>query len=316
MDESFKSVNLVPYEIITIYPSVDNLPSGVNLIGADDFWAIETTKGANVKIAILDTGCDINHPDLKDRIKEVRNFTSEDGGVRFRVDDHDGHGTHVAGTIAASTNNSGLLGVAPNASLYILKVLTHSGGTIDWLINAINYAIFLRVDIITMSLGTTYDDPRLHSVIKNAVANNISVVCAAGNSGDGSASTNEVNYPAAYPESICVGSVSDSLIPSSFTNSNDQIDLVAPGEAVVSTYPGNQYAALSGTSMATPHVTGALALIKNWSKNRFGKTLTEAELYTQLIKKTVDLGYDIRLTGSGMVYLVGDQVILNAISNS
>lgn len=314
MDKYSNYIKLIPYQKVTMFSYVDNIPTGIHLVGADDFWTVETTKGSNIKIAVLDTGCDVNHPDLIGRIKEIRNFTSDNGGIRFRVDDYSGHGTHVSGTIAANLNNSGVVGVAPNVSLYILKVLTTSGGTIDWLINAINYAIFLKADIISMSLGTTYDDPRLHKVIKTAVKNNISIVCAAGNSGDGSHSTDEVEYPAAYPECICVGSISDSFVPSSFTNSNDEIDVVAPGENVVSTYPGGLYASMSGTSMAAPHVTGALALLKNWAKNKFQKTLSEDELYTQLVKRTVDLGYDIKLTGNGMIYLMSEQVVFNTIT--
>lgn len=309
-----KSVKLVPNSTIEVLNTTDNIPTGVNLIGAPDFWVHEPTKGANVKIAVLDTGCDIYHPDLSGRIAGVRNFTNEDGGRKYLVTDYNGHGTHVAGTIAASANSSGVVGVAPNAKLYILKVLTNNGGTINWLISAIQYAMFLNVDIITMSLGTSYNDYRLHDVIKQAVARNISVVCAAGNSGDSSASTNELSYPAAYPESICVGSIGSTLQSSSFTNSNDQIDVVALGENVTSTYPNNLYATMSGTSQSTPHVTGALALLKNWSKAKYGRNLSEQEIFMQLVKKTIDLGLDYRLTGHGMVYLSIDDVVRTSIT--
>lgn len=312
---SDKSVKLIPHDTINVLNSTDNIPTGVSLIGAPGFWIHEPTKGANVKIAVLDTGCDVNHPDLAGRIAGVRNFTSEDNGRKYLVTDYNGHGTHVAGTIAANENSSGVVGVAPNARLYILKVLTNHGGTIDWLISAIKYAMFLNVDIITMSLGTSYNDYRLHNIIKQAVAQNISVVCAAGNEGDSSASTNEYSYPAAYPESICVGSIGSTLQASSFTNSNDQIDVVALGESVTSTYPNNLYAIMSGTSQATPHVTGALALLKNWSKVKFGRTLSEQEIFMQLVKKSIDLGLDYKLTGHGMIYLTIDDVVIASITN-
>lgn len=301
------NVKLVPFTKVSTLSEVDVAPEGISLIRANDFWQIEPTKGKDVKIAILDTGCDINHPDLKGRIAGVRNFTTEDRGMANIVTDYVGHGTHVAGTIAANENSSGVVGVAPNASLYILKVLSRDGGTIEDLVKAINYAVALKVDIISMSLGTTARDIRLYYAILRAVGQNISIVCAAGNSGDGDYRTDERSYPAAFFESICVGSMNNAMEPSEFTNSNDKVDLVAPGEEVLSTYPGGRYAIMSGTSMATPHVTGALALLKNWAKKNSSRKITEVDLYNHLIRKTLDLNYDARLVGFGALNLMTNQ---------
>lgn len=305
-------IDLMPYEKINTF-SLDIIPNGVSMIKAPEFWTDETTKGSNIKIAILDTGCDINHPDLKNRIKGVRNFTPDDLGRKIMVTDNVGHGTHVAGIIAASSDDSGIVGVAPNVDLYILKVLTSSGGTIEWLVNALEYCRYLGVDIINMSLGTSYNSPFLYEAIKKAVLSGISLVCAAGNSGDGSSSTNEISYPAGYNECIAVGAVDSNMEPSDFTNSNNNIDLVAPGVSITSTYPGNLYANMSGTSQAAPHVSGALALIKKWSKDKFNRNLSEIELYSQLIRKTLDLNASANMIGNGMIYLTADKELKNLI---
>ncbi|MEG2338615.1 MAG: S8 family peptidase [Clostridium sp.] len=301
------NVKLVPFTRVSTLSELDFEPTGITQIRAREFWNIEPTKGKGIKIAILDTGCDVNHPDLVGRIAGVRNFTSDDRGAINIVTDRVGHGTHVAGTISGNENGSGVVGVAPNASLYILKVLTEEGGTIEDLIKAINYAVTLKVDIISMSLGTTVRDIRLYYAILRAVGQNISIVCAAGNSGDNDFRTDEKSYPAAFQESICVGSMDSEYAPSFFTNSNDKVDLVAPGEEVVSTYPGGRYAVMSGTSMATPHVTGALALLKNWAKKNSSRKLTELDLYNHLIRKTVDIPYDARLVGFGALNLMTNQ---------
>lgn len=316
------NVFLCEYQVNNVYetseaiPNAESTPYGITQIKADTFWATETTKGQGIKIALLDTGCDINHPDLAGRIVEFKNFTPDDAGIGHIVTDNVGHGTHVAGTVAANSNTEGVVGVAPNASLYIMKVLTNGGGTVTAIKNALIHCINKNVDIINMSLGTTTNDPELEALIKSAVRQNIMVVVSAGNTGDGSASTDEVSYPAAYNNSIAVGAVDSTRAPSSFTNSNNQIDIVAPGVSIVSTYPNNQYATLSGTSMAAPHVTGALALLKNWAKAKFNRSFTETELYGYLIKRTLNSSHDVKLIGNGMVYLTADIELRNYITGS
>ena len=293
--------------IIKEAKTFDMIPEGVKSISAPEFWE-ESNKGKGIKVAIIDTGCDINHIDIKDRIIDVQNFTNENKFNKKDVTDNDGHGTHVAGIIAASGNNKGIIGVAPKADLIILKALTSRGGAYSWIINAINYAIEQKVDIINMSLGGKYNSPQLHYAIKRAVANNILVVVAAGNDGDGNDETDEINYPAAYNESISVGSIRYDDNESRFSASNDEVDLLAPGQGsgrrgIISLAPGNKYVELIGTSMAAPHVAGALALIKNWARGYFGRELSEAELYAQLIKKTSSLGLGSKIEGNGVLNL-------------
>jgi major intracellular serine protease len=297
-----KYVHLIPYKFEEQLEVVNEIPKGVEIIQAPDIW--KETKGKGITIAVLDTGCETGHPDLAGRIIGGRNFTNDDQGNTDIYEDYNGHGTHVAGTIAASLNDTGVAGVAPEAHLLILKVLGKNGsGQYDWIIDAIHYAVSQKVDIISMSLGGPADVKELHDAIKEAIAQNVLVVCAAGNEGDGEHATDELAYPGAYNEVISVGAVDLDRNSSQFTNSNNEVDLVAPGEKITSTYLNGSYATLSGTSMATPHVSGALALLKVLSNAAFERDLTVPELYAQLIKRTVPLGNSPKVEGNGLVYL-------------
>lgn len=295
-------VHVIPYEVIVQMTETNEIPTGVELIQAPKIW--DKTKGKGITVAVLDTGCDSSHPDLQERIIGGRNFTDDDGSNPDIFLDYNGHGTHVAGTIAAQKNDKGVVGVAPEANLLIIKVLNKKGsGQYEWIINGINYAIEQKADIISMSLGGPNDMPELHAAIKKAISNNILVVCAAGNEGDGDDSTDEFAYPGCYNEVISVGAINLERRSSDFTNSHNEIDLVAPGEKILSTYLKGKYATLSGTSMAAPHASGALALIKSLVNYNFGRELSEPELYAQLIKRTIPLGFSSKLEGNGLVYL-------------
>lgn len=223
---------------------------GVLTLKAQGVWG--KTQGENVKIAILDTGADITHPDLVQNIKGYMNLT---GGEITDVRDTVGHGTHVAGIIGAANNQIGVVGIAPNAELHIVKVLGEDGeGSINSIIQGIAYAIENRVDIISMSLGCTQDPgSMLHQAIKFASDQGIIIVAAAGNE------AGAINWPAVYDEVISVGAIDSKLHAADFSN-HGKVDIVAPGVDILSTYPVNRYARLSGTSMATPMVTGLLAL--------------------------------------------------------
>ncbi|MDF2788697.1 MAG: in-like serine protease, partial [Neobacillus sp.] len=190
-------LHLIPYQVNAVVETVSEVPKGIELISAPKIW--EKSKGKGITVAILDTGCDVTHPDLSERIIGGRNFTDDDNGNPDVYTDYNGHGTHVAGTIAATQNNNGVIGVAPEASLLILKVLDKNGsGKYDWIINGINYAVEQKVDIISMSLGGSEDVPELHQAIQNAIDNQILVVCAAGNEGDGQDSSDEFSFPGSY----------------------------------------------------------------------------------------------------------------------
>lgn len=308
--KDFKEIKDLEVRLIPYTMNRDNLriknkiyPYGVNMIAAQNMWKA-SYKGKGVKIAIIDSGCDVNHISLKDNIAAVRNFTTEDMKNPNIVTDRVGHGTHVAGIIAADGKHNSIVGVAPESELYILKAIDRTGsGKLSWVVNAINYAVNLNVDIISMSLGMGVSDEKLERAINNAIKNQISVVCAAGNEGDGNYDDFEYSYPASYVDVISVGAVDKKSVPAVFSNSNLVIDCVAPGVDIISTYPGNTYASLSGTSMAAPHVTGSLALLKNWSDDVFQRELTIEELYAQLIKFTKTLDYPRTVQGNGIVYL-------------
>lgn len=307
-----QNVRVIPFKLIHQVDKVNEIPKGVEMIQAPKIW--KHSKGKDVTVAVLDTGCDITHPDLKDLIIGGKNFTNDDRGNPDIYKDYNGHGTHVAGTIAAVENNNGVVGVAPEANLLIVKVLNKNGsGQYQWIINGINYAIDQKVDIISMSLGGPNDVPELYNAIKNAVDNNILVVCAAGNEGDGDDSTDEYAFPGSYNEVISVGAINLNRRSSEFSNSHNEIDVVAPGEEILSTFLNGKYATLSGTSMAAPHVSGALALIKKLSIQQFERQLSESELFAQLIRRTIPLGYSPKLEGNGLVFLTVPEYLAKII---
>ena len=257
-------------------------------------------KGDDVLIAIIDTGC-ADHDLLRDKIIGGKNFTQE--GSESDYTDFNGHGTHVAGIIAASENNY-FKSIAPNSKLLILKALDSNGqGSMQSILSAIRYAIDYKVDIINMSLGSRKGSDDLHEIIKEAIDKNISVVCASGNSGDDNPNTDELDFPGSYEEVIEVGAVDSNRNVSIFSNSNKYVDIVAPGENIMSTYLDNNFKSLTGTSMATPIISGSLALLLQWSKKEFKRRLPEKELYSLLIKNTKSLKIDRSAQGNGYIYI-------------
>ncbi|WP_226581912.1 S8 family peptidase [Halobacillus litoralis] len=302
-------MKLIPYRTEAILDTTNELPKGVQMVEAERLWE-EADQGKGSVVAIIDTGCHMDHPELKNNIIGGRNFTDDYGSDPDNYNDNNGHGTHVAGTIAAIENGKGVIGVAPQAQLLILKVLSEEGsGNYEWIVEAIQYAAQWqgpdgeKVRIISMSLGGPEDSEDLRTAIKNAIGENISVVCAAGNEGDGREETPEYAYPGAYNEVIQVGAVDHQRRLADFTNTNNQIDLVAPGVDILSTYLEGKYARLSGTSMATPHVSGGLALIIPLVEKQFERSMTESEIFSQLIKRTTPLGYSKRAEGNGLMTL-------------
>ncbi|MFS0873189.1 S8 family peptidase [Paenibacillus xylanilyticus] len=278
----------------------DEIPKGVSSIGAPSFWSKGIT-GSGIVVAVLDSGCQSDHPDLKDRIVGGFNFTSDYNGDTSIYEDNLQHGTHVAGIIAGSYDGHGIVGVAPEANLLILKVISGSGsGTYNNLIRAIFYAIHWRgtkqerVRIITMSLGGAEPDPLLHLAIRIAIKNDILVVTSSGNYGDGNLDTEEILYPAYYPEVVAVGAINDEKIVAAFSNSNDEVDLYAPGTDIYSTVPNGLYAQLTGTSMAAPHVAGVAALLLQTLEKESGKPISEKELFKVLIEQTTVTDQNIR----------------------
>ncbi|MBB6448589.1 major intracellular serine protease [Geomicrobium halophilum] len=304
-----KKARLIPFKRERVVKTSSEVPPGIEMVEAPTLWE-SGEEGEGQVVAVIDTGCQMDHPDLQERIIGGRNFTTDYNGDETNYSDNNGHGTHVAGTVAATQTGNGVLGVAPRADLFILKALSGDGsGQMEWIIESIRYAVDWRgpnderIRVITMSLGGPEDIEQLHEVIQYAVEQEISVVCAAGNEGDGEESTDEFAYPAAYNEVIAVGAVNFDLEITEFTNTNDEIDLVAPGVNILSTYINGEYAELTGTSMSTPHVAGGVAMLINLAERDFNRSLSEAEIYAQLIRRTTPIGYTNQAEGSGFLTL-------------
>ncbi len=228
-------------------------------IDAPEAWDIYTGS-SNITIAILDTGVDLDHPDLQAKIVPGYDFVNNDN---IPDDDH-GHGTHVAGIAAAVSNNGqGIAGVSWGAKIMPLKMLdSGGGGDLFDLVDAIYYAVDNGAQVINMSLGGSNSKwpcywPNIETAFNYAVSQDVLLVAAAGNDGQ-----NGVNCPAAYDQVVAVGSTTSSDSRAAFSNYGARLDVVAPGHSIYSTLPGN-YGLDSGTSMATPHVAGLAALV--WS---------------------------------------------------
>jgi subtilisin family serine protease len=229
------------------------LPWGVDKIDAEKVWPLGNTADP-VKVGIIDTGISNKHPDLLPNIKDGVNTINP----YKSWNDDNGHGSHVAGIVAALNNDIGVVGVGPQIDLYAIKVLNANGsGYLSDVIEGIEWAISNKMDIINLSLGTSADSQTLHDAISAAKNAGIVIVAAAGNNGG------PVLYPAAYPEVIAVSATDESDNLASWSSRGPEIDLSAPGVSIYSTYKGTSYATLSGTSMAAPHVTGAAALVLN-----------------------------------------------------
>ena len=193
--------------------------------------------------------------------------------------------THCAGVIAGADNDFGIVGVAPSAELYVAKVLGDNGsGSIQAIINGIDWAIEEQVDIISMSLGASQDPGQaFHDSIKRARQAGIIIVAASGNE------NTHVGWPAAYPETIAVGAVDQTFGRANFSNFGKELDVVAPGVDILSTYPVGRYAKLSGTSMATPMVAGIVALIQAYSR-QIGVKATPEKIVEMIAERSVDMG--------------------------
>jgi thermitase len=276
---------------------------GLATIDASQAW--DVTRGLpTVKIAILDTGVDQNHPDLAGKILASVNYSTSS-----TTDDLYGHGTHCAGIAAAATNNSiGVAGLGYNTSILNVKVLNDSGsGSYSSIISGITWAVNNGANVISMSLGGGSSSSALKSAIDDAWNKGVVVVAAAGNSNSSS-----LFYPAGYSNCIAVAATSQSDIKASFSNYGSWVDVAAPGEYIYSTLPnhtnqigGLNYGYLSGTSMATPFVAGLAGLI--WSTS-YG---TSAASVRSRIESTADT-----IAGTGTYWTYGRIDAYKAVSNA
>ena len=276
-----RSPDAPPVSEAAVAASVQSLPTGVNRIDAEGLL----NTGAGIHVAVVDTGILASHPDLVGKVVGGKNCTRSSGGYT----DQNGHGTHVAGTIAATNNTQGVVGVAPGAKLWSIRVLDRFGsGTWSSVICGLDYVTSKApskggpIKVATLSLGGggisdnncgNSNNDALHKAICRARDAGVTIVVAAGNSG-----VNASGFvPAAYDDAvITVSALADTDgKPSglgsatsygaddtfaSFSNFGTVVDIGAPGVWINSTWLKNGYATISGTSMASPHVAGAAVL--------------------------------------------------------
>jgi len=300
-------------DIIPDYKITVTLNDSVPLINADDVWDLydecgESITGHGVTVAVIDTGLDYNHPDLKDNFVGGYDFVNNDNDPM----DDNGHGTHCAGIIAGTgmASDFRFVGVAPNAKLYIYKSMDDQGsGYASWFIESMERAVDPNmdgdfsdhVDVMSISAGESsgYPDDVLSVAADNAADLGVVVVVAAGNNGP---SYDSISSPGCAQKVICVGAtdkkgeIADFSSRGSDSTETVKPDVVAPGVGITSTWPGGAYRALSGTSMACPHVAGTVALLLQMHPN-----WTSDEIKTTLRDTAVDIGYNLTTQGYGQI---------------
>lgn len=238
-------------------------------IAADSAHALGY-RGEGVGIAILDTGVDTGHRDL--RVAGGKDCVSW-WPWNADYDDKNGHGTHCAGIAAARNNDRGVLGVAPDADLYAVKVLrTDGSGYWSDVIQGIDWCLSRRIPIISMSLGSSTIPSALRATLAEAYDAGHLLVAAAGNNGndgDGDCAERNVDTPARNNNVLAVGASTEDGDVALFSSVGTRSEITAPGLGIYSTYKNNSYATMSGTSMATPHVAGVAALV--WEAGDYGR---------------------------------------------
>ena len=227
-------------------------------------------NGTGVKVAVIDTGVDYTHEDLDSNCKGGYDFVFNDPAPFD--DSYNSHGTHVAGIIAAERNGIGVVGVAPNASLYAVKAMDGSGyGLASWVIAGIEWAVENDMDVVVISSGTEEDSQSLRDACRNAHDSGLLLVAAAGNTHGGN-----VTYPARYNSVMAVTATDLNGSRAPFSPIGPEIEFASPGVNILSTTRDDRYGYLSGTSQAAPHVAGIAALIISAGMNA-GELTTAAD---------------------------------------
>lgn len=271
-------------------------PVGISRVEADEISSNQ--DHSDVRVAVIDSGIEKDHPDLQENLQGGKNFISDKSA---KWTDEFGHGTHVAGTIAARDNGQGVVGVAPEAQLYAVRVLSKGSGGMKEIIAGIDWVAgdqSPEIDVANMSLGgpSTISDGAFHQAIQGAVEQGVTFTVAAGNSNN-----HAKNFvPAKFEEAITVSAIADTdgkpggkgpsiEMPNSgtvkddtfapFSNYGTPVDVTAPGVKVLSTWVDGTYKKISGTSMAAPHVAGVVAHVIGQHED-----LTPKEIEKRLVR--------------------------------
>lgn len=259
----------------------DNLYSryqwNLRQIGTEQSWAL-SPNAKDVLVAVVDTGVDLTHPDMKEHLVKGYNVIKPEADPEDDV----GHGTHVAGVISAIVNNHlGIAGMTPTSRVLPVKVLDETGAGSTYAVAlGIIWATDHGAKVINMSLGNYATSNFLHDAIRYAYDHDVVLIAASGND-----NTNRPSYPAYYPEVFAVSASDSSNQRASFSNYGEYIDVAAPGVNIPSTYLKHQYVSLSGTSMASPHVSALAALIRATNPN-----LRNTEVMDIMRKTAQDIG--------------------------
>jgi subtilisin len=261
-------------------PQAETVPIGITQVKAPAAW--DASRGKGINVAVLDTGIDAMHPDLAANVKGAVSFVPGETPA-----DGNGHGTHCAGTIAAAMNGSGVVGVAPAASLFAVKVLANNGsGNWSWLIAGIDWCMKNNIKILSMSLGGGSAPAALETMCNNAFAHGLLLVAAAGNTGPPTPpATSSVGYPGKYKNVIAVSAIDNANVIAAFSSRGPEVEICAPGVSVLSCKPGGGFQSMSGTSMACPHVAGGAAVV--WGAHRFA---TNVQIWNLLAYTADNLG--------------------------
>jgi len=228
------------------------IPWGVQQVKAPQVWSV--TTGHRIKIGVIDTGADFGHPDLKHSLARGINLLNR---TSLPYDDN-GHGTHIAGTIAAANQPRGMIGVAPRATIYPVKAFDHNGSAfVSDIILGIEWCVRNRMNIINMSFGMKTRSKALLNAVNNAYNAGIIIIASSGNDGK----RKSIDYPARYQQTVAVGATNKLRRIAPFSNRGAFIDIYAPGDKIHSAWLKGKYNEMSGTSMATSHVSGAVALL-------------------------------------------------------
>jgi subtilisin family serine protease len=267
---------LPPFRVSLVGVSQSALESvdwAVRAYGVPELW--KRSEGEGIRVAVIDSGV-AQHPALIGAVVDRRNYSQDSDAY-----DTFGHGTHVAGIIAARSGAT--KGIAPKAEIVSLKALGHSGtGPIEGVASALMATPDTGSKIACICLGVPRSNPALHEAVKHAVSRGVIVVCAAGNDGG------PVYFPAAYDETIGVGAVDKSGTICEFSSRGKEIVVAAPGQDITSTWINDGYATISGTSMAAPFVVGILALYL--SSHPTGRKVSSSEIKKALEETCRDAG--------------------------
>lgn len=243
-----------------------DLQWGLTRLQAEDLW--QRSTGAGITVAVVDSGVKASNPDLKGKVAKGYNAITGKPGARS---DKFGHGTFIAGMIAGKTNGSGIAGLAPNARILPVKVLDSEGiGDSDDIARGIIWAVDNGADVINMSFGSDSANRVEAEAIDYARGAGVTLVAAGGNEG-----ARLVMYPAGYPGVMGVGSTDVNNNRASFSNRGSHIDVVAPGQGILSTYNTSTYTWSSGTSMSTAYVSAVAALAMSYSPGAGGEPLLQ-----------------------------------------